>query len=169
MLRIDAIVQSTLDLILEEPVNPEATEWRHPSILHCGGENGALGMRLTDKPDLESPRERLWRQRQEWMLVLCRSKASRQAAQRGTPGSHIQEKVLHPGDSSDCGHPNVRSSASSFEMPSLNKGQKGTTSRLPESPRAPSYLKFPSRKRWVAYKRVLTAMFFFETLPPWLK
>lgn len=59
--------------------------------------------------------------------------ASWQAAHRGSPGSHIQAKMLHPSDSSDCGHPNVRSSASSFEMPFfLNKGQKGTPSRLPE-------------------------------------
>lgn len=74
MLRIDAIVRSPLNLRLEEPVNPEATEWRCPSILHLGGENRALGMRLTDELDLESPRERLLRQRQEWTLVLCRSK-----------------------------------------------------------------------------------------------
>lgn len=74
MLGIEAIVKSTLNLRLEEPVNPEATGWRCPSILHFGGENGALGMRLTDEPDLESPRERFSRQRQEWMLLLCRSK-----------------------------------------------------------------------------------------------
>lgn len=110
-------------------------------------------------------------------VSALQKQASWQAARRGSPGSHIQAKMLHPSDSSDCGHPNVRSSASSFEMPFfLKKGQKGTPRRLTcpalpqHPPRNPSYLKFPSpRKRWVVYKRVLTAMFFIEALPPWLK
>lgn len=64
-------------------------------------------------------------------VSALQKQASWQAARRGSPGSHIQAKMLHPSDSSDCGHPNVRSSASSFEMPFfLKKGQKGTPRRL---------------------------------------
>lgn len=139
------------DLRLKEPVNPEATGWRCPSILHFGGQNGVLvGHEADWQARLGKSQRKAFETRVD--VGALQKQAWRQAAERGTPGSHIQEKVLHPGDSSDCGPPNVKASASSFEMPSfLNKGQKGTTSRLPESPRAPSYPKFPSprKQRWV--------------------
>ena len=97
MLRMDAIVQSTLDLRLEEPANPETTGWRHPSILHCRGEVGeegeALGHELTDSQTWKVPEKALETKARVDVCALHKQSLKAGSIEGRTRQSHSRESA----------------------------------------------------------------------------